>query len=152
MAERKATVSHKPEFCYKPASDSSCTEKELRGIAFYFFVAGAICVTLGMFWGIQMSASQNHELAGAHAHLNLVGWVTLGLFGIYYHLTPKAAEGLLAKIHFAAAIAGVAVMVPGIALAIQGQSPLPAIVGSFLTLISMLIFLFTVFRNGLGKA
>lgn len=122
----------------------------MRGIAFYFYLAGVICVSLGMIWGIQMSASTDHTLAGAHAHLNLVGWVTLALFGVYYHLTPHAAVTTLAKVHLSVAIAGVCVMVPGIAIAIQGQTPLPAIIGSFLTLLSMLIFLYTVFSNGLG--
>ena len=122
----------------------------MRGIAFYFFVAGVICVTLGMFWGIQMSASHNHALSGAHAHLNLVGWVTLGLFGVYYHLTPQAADTMLAKVHLAVAVAGVVTMVPGIALAIQNQGEILAILGSVLTALSMLIFLYTVFRNGFG--
>ena len=122
----------------------------MRGIAFYFFLAGVICVTLGMFWGIQMSASHNHALSGAHAHLNLVGWVTLGLFGVYYHLTPQAADTMLAKVHLAVAVAGVVTMVPGIALAIQNQGEILAILGSVLTALSMLIFLYTVFRNGFG--
>ena len=43
----------------------------------------------------------------AHAHLNLIGWSTLGLFGIYYHLVPYAGETLLARIHFAVATGGV---------------------------------------------
>lgn len=42
--------------------------------------------------GIQMSASGDHTLGPAHAHLNLVGWATLGLFGVYDHLVPKTAE------------------------------------------------------------
>jgi len=122
----------------------------MRGIAFYFYAAGVICVTLGMIWGIQMSASQDHTLAGAHAHLNLVGWVTLALFGVYYHLTPQAAAGMLARIHLVVAVAGVAIMIPGIAMAIQNQGETLAVTGSFLTLASMLIFIVTVFRNGLG--
>ena len=91
----------------------------MRGIGFYFFVAGALCVTLGMFWGIQMSVSHDHGMAPAHAHLNLVGWVTMALFGVYYTLTPSAAASGLAKLHLVLAVAGVVAMVPGIAIAVS---------------------------------
>ena len=124
---------------------------DMRGIGFYFFGLGALCVTLGMFWGIQMSISGDHMLAGAHAHLNLVGWVTLALFGVYYAMTPSAAASFLAKIHFVLAVAGVVVMVPGIAIVVTGGTEAFAAAGSMLTAASMLVFLYTVFKNGLGK-
>lgn len=119
----------------------------MKGIAFLFFLVAALCVTIGMAWGIQMSASGNHNLAGAHAHLNLIGWVTMGLFGVYYHLVPGAAEKMLAKIHFVVAVAGVVIITPGIAQAIMEQGDTLAKIGSLLTLVSMLIFLFTVATN-----
>ena len=124
----------------------------MRDIAFVFLLAAVLCVTGGMIWGLQMAASGNHSMVGAHAHLNLVGWVTMALFGVYYRLTPQAARGWLPRIHAAVAIPGVAVMVPGIALAITGGSPGMAILGSFLVFASMLIFLFTVVRHGFGAS
>ncbi|MBC7281283.1 hypothetical protein [Hoeflea sp.] len=123
----------------------------MRGIGFYFFVFGALCVTLGMFWGIAMAISGDHTLAGAHAHLNLLGWVTMGLFGLYYTLTPSAAASPLARIHLAIAVAGVVIMVPGIAIAISHGGEAIVAVGSLLTAASMLLFLYTLFRNGLGR-
>jgi hypothetical protein len=63
-----------------------------RDIAFVFFLAAVLCVAGGMVWGIQMAASGDHAMVGAHAHLNLVGWATLALFGIYYRLTPQAVQ------------------------------------------------------------
>lgn len=119
----------------------------MKGIAFAFFLTAAICVTLGMLWGIQKSATDDHTLGGAHAHLNLVGWVTMGLFGLYYTAVPAAAEKMLAKIHYALALLGVVLMVPGIVLAITEKGPTFAIIGSFLTLASMLVFVFTVLTN-----
>jgi len=124
----------------------------MRGIAFLFFVTAALCVTLGMAWGIHMSASGDHTLAGAHAHLNLVGWVTMALFAIYYHLVPAAADTLLAKVHYAVALAGVVLLVPGIVQAIRLTGETLAKAGSALTLASMAIFLFTVARQGLRPA
>lgn len=122
----------------------------MRDTAFIFFVAAVLCVSVGMAWGIQMAISQDHLLSGAHAHLNLVGWTTMALFGLYYRLTPQAAVTRLARLHAGIAILGVLVMVPGIALAITTGQPTMAAVGALLTALSMAIFLVTVLRHGLG--
>jgi hypothetical protein len=122
----------------------------MRDIAFVFFLAAVICVTVGMMWGMQMAISQDHTLGGAHAHLNLVGWTTLALFGLYYRVTPQAAAGWLAKLHAVTAITGVTVMVPGIVVAITTGAPALAAVGAVFTTLSMAIFLVTVLRHGLG--
>jgi len=122
----------------------------MKGIAYNFFLVAVISVTLGMMWGIQMSATNDHLLSPAHAHLNLIGWVTMGLFGIYYVLTPHAAQATLARIHFWLALAGLVVIVPGIVMAIREVGETLAILGSFLTLASMLVFGWTVLRNGIG--
>lgn len=124
----------------------------MKGTAFYFFMAAAICVSIGMVWGIQMSISGDHNLSPAHAHLNLVGWVTLGLFGLYYSVTPQAANSGLARVHLAVAIIGVVLMVPGIVMAIRETGEVVVAIGSLFTVASMLIFLYTVFRYGLGAA
>jgi hypothetical protein len=124
----------------------------MRDTAFVFFLAAVLCVTGGMIWGITMAATGDHSMVGAHAHLNLVGWATLALFGIYYRLTPRASESPLAKVHAGLAISGVIVMVPGIAIATTGGSPGVAIAGSFLTFGSMALFLYTVVRHGFGAA
>lgn len=124
----------------------------MKGIAFTFFVTGVVAVVFGMGWGLQMAASGDHAMAGAHAHLNLVGWASFALFGLYYHVTPRAAASVLARIHYAVALAGLVVMVIGIALTVRGGSELAAVLGSLLTAASMLIFLYTVARNGLGDA
>ena len=123
----------------------------MRNIAFCFFVAAVLCVTTGMFWGIQMAISGDHQMAPAHAHLNLVGWTTMGLFGLYYTVTPQAADTMLAKVHLGFAILGVLCLVPGIAMAVSSGGEALAAIGSILTVISMLIFLVTVARNGIGR-
>lgn len=121
----------------------------MKGVAFYFFATGVVAVTLGMAWGIQMSASGDHAMSGAHAHLNLIGWVTFGLFGVYYHLVPAAAEARLALIHYLVALAGLVLMIGGLVVLFSGGADTIVVIGSFLTAASMLIFLFTVFRHGL---
>lgn len=122
----------------------------MQGIGRWFFTAGAVLALIGMGWGIQMAISQDHMLAPAHAHLNLVGWVTLSLFGVYYALTPRAADGWLPRVHLVLAVAGVVLMVPGIAIAVSGGSEALAATGSILTIASMLIFVVTILRHGFG--
>jgi hypothetical protein len=122
----------------------------MKSIAFAFFATGVVAVTLGMAWGIHMGMSQDHTTAPAHAHLNLVGWVTMALFGLYYNATPQAAASVLAKIHYVLAVAGAALMAVGIAITVTGGTEVLAIIGSLLTFASMLLFLFTVLRHGLG--
>ena len=111
-----------------------------RCISFWFFFSATLYVSIGMIGGIAMSLSGNHSLAPTHAHLNLVGWVTMAHFGIYYHLVPASAKTDLAKIHFGAAASGLILLVPGIILAITEREELLAKMGSILTLLSMAIF------------
>ena len=124
----------------------------MRDAAFAFFLAAVLSVTGGMALGIWMGISGDHSMAPVHAHLNLVGWVTLALFGIYYRLTPAAGASPLARVHAVLAIAGVAVMTGGMAWLFSGGSEGPAILGSLLTVASMLVFLVTVLRHGFGSA
>ena len=119
----------------------------MRGVALWFFASAVIYVTAGMVFGIWMSATHDHGLSPVHAHLNLIGWVTMALFGVYYHMVPAAAESRLATLHFAVATIGLWLIVPGIALAIRGQTELLAALGSFATLGSMVLFLVIVLKT-----
>ncbi len=126
----------------------------MRGISLLFFATAAIYVAVGMAFGIWMSASQDHQLAPAHGHLNLIGWVSMAIFGIYYHLVPQAGQSHLAKLHFGVQTLGLWILVPGIAMAIQQQGETLAKIGSMLTILGMLIFVFVVlkFRNAPARA
>ena len=122
----------------------------MKGIAFHFFLVAALCAALGMAWGIQMSASHDHTLSPAHGHLNLLGWVSMGMFGVYYAVTPHAANTKSARVHFWMALGGVVLIAPGIALAIVEVTEALAIAGSVLSIAAILVFLSVVFRNGIG--
>ncbi len=116
----------------------------MRGVAFWFFFTGTLYVLAGMLFGIQMSMIQNFQLAPAHAHLNLLGWVTMALFGLYYHNVPRAAESRLSWVHFWLATIAVWVFVPGIVLAEKQITEALAIVGSLLVLLQMALFAYVV--------
>jgi cbb3-type cytochrome oxidase subunit 1 len=99
-------------------------------VADYFFKAAVLFFLFGIAMGLQMSISGEHNVIGAHAHTNLLGWVTSALFGAYYALNPAKAESRLATIHFWVYIVSIAVMSPSLYalyLGNPGVEPLLAI-------------------------
>src|SRR5690348_10693482 len=113
------------------------------------FQAAVIFVLVGMAWGMQMAASGNHATFPAHAHLNLLGWVSLFLFGIFYLLHPALDTTRAALIQVWVWIAGTAVLAVGVALVDTGHprgDPVAAI-GSLIVFVAMLLFAWLVFRR-----
>lgn len=115
-----------------------------------FFATAALFALIGMAWGIQMSASQDHALSPAHGHLNLIGFVAMAVFGGYYALNPLAAASRLAMVHYALTLAAVIVLIPGIVMALRGTGEALAKGGSVLALLSMALFLVAVLRHARG--
>jgi peptidoglycan/LPS O-acetylase OafA/YrhL len=113
------------------------------------FKAAVLFVLAGMIWGLQMAISENHAAFPGHAHLNLLGWVSLFLFGIYYHLHPSLDRSRIALIQVGVWIVGTIIMAIGVGLVHTGHQagdPLAAI-GSFAVFAAMLIFGWMIFRN-----
>jgi peptidoglycan/LPS O-acetylase OafA/YrhL len=112
------------------------------------FRAAVLLVVAGMIWGIVMAISQDHSTFPAHAHLNLLGWVSLFLFGIYYHLHPAIDRDRLAYVQVLVWIAATVLLTVGVALVHSGHStgePIAA-VGSLVILADMLLFGWLVYR------
>jgi cbb3-type cytochrome oxidase subunit 1 len=118
----------------------------MNKVAFSFLFSASIYLALGMVFGIYMGVADDRSLSPAHGHLNLFGWVTLALFGLFYQVVPAAADRL-GNIHFWLSTAAVWVFVPGIALAFMGVSEFLVVLGSFMALASLLMFLFIVWRS-----
>jgi len=73
-----------------------------------FMALGAAMLVVGVAMGIYMGIVHDFQLSPVHAHVNLVGWVSLSLFGIVYKLFPELQARRMAKLHFMlAAPAGV---------------------------------------------
>ncbi|MCK5934697.1 MAG: hypothetical protein KAG89_21360 [Fulvimarina manganoxydans] len=123
----------------------------MNGLARACWLGAAIYAAAGMIFGIVMSASGDHSLAAAHGHLNLLGWVSLALYGSFYSLFPVAASGWLARSQVVAAHVGVLVLTPGIVLAIDGRIEALAKAGSIIILASMVLFALVVARTGTRK-
>ena len=65
-----------------------------------FLRLAVIYVLLGVVLGVVMSAGHDYTLKPVHMHVNLLGWVSMFLFGLWYLLVPASSETRLAKAHF----------------------------------------------------
>src|ERR1700744_4367420 len=89
-----------------------------------FFAMGVVYVLIGMVFGMWMGAHHDFATAPAHAHLNLVGWVTMALYGTFYALTPDSLSPKLAWTHFLVSTIGIVVMIPSLFLLLSnGNDP-----------------------------
>ena len=97
-------------------------------IANLYFRTAIVFLILGISIGLHMSISGNHAATGAHAHANLLGWVTMAIFGGYHALNPQKAARRLATIQYAVYTFGVAVLIPSLYLLLSGNSAMEQIV------------------------
>jgi cbb3-type cytochrome oxidase subunit 1 len=65
-----------------------------------FLRLAVVYAVLGVTLGIVMAGSHNFTFRPVHAHLNLLGWASMALFGLWYRSAPVAGETRLAKAHF----------------------------------------------------
>ncbi len=63
-------------------------------ISYFCFVWAALAGMSGMALGLYMGIAEDHTLAPSHAHLNLLGWVTMMLYGLYHRGAPQDASAL----------------------------------------------------------
>ena len=113
------------------------------------FQSAVVFVIVGMIWGIIMGISQDFSASPAHAHLNLLGWVSLFLFGVYYRLHPSMESAKTAIVQVWVWIIGTIIFAIGIGLASTGHAigdPV-AVVGSLIVLFDVLLFGWLVFQG-----
>ena len=110
------------------------------------WISSPVYLLVGMAFGIWMSATQDHTLAPAHAHLNLIGGVLMAIFGIFYTIFPSLANTTIAKIQVGLTHLAIWAMFPGIILAIQGRGDLLAKTGAILAIITIVLFVYQVAR------
>ena len=72
----------------------------MANISNWFFRLAVFWLLAGVTLGLVMAASHDHSAFPAHAHMNLLGWVTMSIFAVFYRLFPAAAAQKLAKVHF----------------------------------------------------
>jgi len=113
------------------------------------FRLAVLFVIIGMIMGVYMAASHNHTLGQAHAHINLIGWVSLFLIGLFYERRPQLDKSAGARWQVIIYTIGAVVLNASMAALLLGNAGAEpaAAAGSFVVLGSMLWFGWLVFRN-----
>lgn len=117
-----------------------------------FMVMGAVYLVVGILFGMYMGGSGDHSLAPVHAHINLLGFTLMTVFGLGYRLVPGLAEGSLPKVHFWLHQVGVLLLMLGLFLLMTGRvaeatigPAFPVLEGAIL--IGVVLWLVGVFRK-----
>lgn len=86
-----------------------------------FLLMGSLYLLVGILLGMYMGGSGDHALASVHAHINLLGFTLMTMFGLAYHVMPALARGTLAKAHFWLHQVGAFVMLVALFLLLGGK-------------------------------
>ncbi len=116
-------------------------------VSFVFFAVAAVYALIGMVWGSEMGASGDHSTLAGHAHLNLLGFVTLSIMGAFYGLAAGRAPSGLAWANLLLSAAGAALMAVSMAELMVGNDRkfLPMVIaGDVCSMLGMLLFLIAV--------
>jgi len=117
-----------------------------------FITTALLCLLVGEGLGIYMGISQNFTLSPAHAHLNMLGWVTLGAFGLMHRAFPGLATSRLAGAQCALAIIFNLAMPAGLAFMLMGGAATIVKLASLGVLLATLMFVWMFVRKAPAAA
>ena len=119
-------------------------------ISRFYFSMAILYLLAGIGVGLNMAVSQDHSAASAHAHINLLGWVTSAVFGGYYALNPEKAEGWLPWSQYAVYALDLIVMLPSLYLLYSGRPEIEPLVaaGSLAVVLGVVLFAVVIFTRG----
>jgi hypothetical protein len=123
-------------------------------IAYFCFILAALAGTTGISMGIYMGINEDFTLAPSHAHLNLLGWVTMSIYG-FYHRAAQTSPRWLAWTQVLLGGLGFPLFTAtlGYYLATGNQTFIPvAIVGTFMCLASMVLFAVILISDALSQS
>lgn len=120
----------------------------MKSISQWFLRLSVLYLIAGVSLGIFMAASHDHSMFPVHAHLNLLGWVTMALFAFFYRAWPEAAASRLAKVHFWLYVPAHFVQMVSLAALFRGVTAIEPLLGAASSLvgIAILVFAFTVWK------
>lgn len=98
-----------------------------------------IYLFIGTVVGMYMSITEDFGLSSLHTHILLLGWTTMTLAGLIYHIFPTITRSILCKIVFILLNIGVPIMMIGLI-----YLEYIAIVSAGATITSIAILIFTV--------
>ncbi len=119
-----------------------------------FVKSSLVYLGLGIIMGIWMGFSPNATIyRPAHAHLNLLGFVSMFIFGVAYHVVPRFSSHALhsrrmAEVHWWASNAGLVVLVFGFLFLPWMPAAHAAVeAGAVLSALGAFLFIYNIWRT-----
>lgn len=115
-----------------------------------FIQVAVVYLLIGVLLGMIMGMAEMFMYTSAHAHINLLGWATLGLIGVVYTVYPEAGGTKLASVQFWLHNIGLPLLVISMFLFAHGNTGLGipfSAVGGLLVIVSVLLLIVNVFRH-----
>lgn len=102
--------------------------------------SAVVFFAVGVALGTYMGAAQDFRFMHVHAHINLLGFATMTVYGLIHRAWPALRHSRLAVAHFWLAMTGTPIFLIGLPFAMFGAQPIGAIVGSMIVLAGMVTF------------
>lgn len=99
---------------------------------------------IGVALGTYMGAQQDFRFVHVHAHLNLLGWVALGMIGLIYRLHPHLQQGWLAHAHYWLHTVGLVVFMGAFAWGVATDAKPVPLIAAGATMVSLAVLLFAI--------
>ncbi|HSV79058.1 MAG TPA: hypothetical protein VLK85_07595 [Ramlibacter sp.] len=116
----------------------------MKSISSLFMRLAVVWFIAGVTLGLVMAASQNHSMAPVHAHINLLGWVTMTLFAAFYRNWPAAAMSPLARWHFWLYVPAHFVQMVTLAMLYAGMKAVEPVLGAASVVVVLAVVCFAV--------
>lgn len=112
-----------------------------------------VLFVLGVALGIYMGAAKDFRFTHVHAHVNLLGWVALGLIGVMYGVHPALERGWLPHAHYWLHTVGLVIFMGGFTWGVfSGTFQLVAVAsGATMVGLGVLLFAVHVLTTPLGR-
>jgi len=103
----------------------------------------------GTTFGVVMGLTHTLQYMPVHAHINLLGWATLALAGIIYHLYPQAGGSRLGIAHFWLHNLSLPLLMIALFMMFGGNQAMEPVVGilSIIMVFATLLFAVNLFLN-----
>jgi hypothetical protein len=116
------------------------------------FIGTALAALLvGEGIGIYMGVAQDFTFVPVHVHLNLLGWVTLALFGVLHRLYPQLGASRMAMAQCALAIIASLAMPAGLAIMLITQDATLVKLASLAVILGTILFIVMFARSHTAK-
>ena len=120
----------------------------MNNIGRTYILLGLLWLLAGTIFGTWIGASDHLQYGDGHAHMNLLGFVTSSLFGLFFIIMPGMTRSKLAMPQLVLFQVGSVALVLGKILVTAGTTILPLLIGgSFAVIIGVILMLVILWQS-----